>query len=95
MKILSLCLAALIFATTSWAVSWQQGKVTRTAWHDEGGYQVEIDHIRYVFMRDAKILHQGAWYDMPDRLHLIRIGTSVRLQKQGFRIYALEIIRGY
>lgn len=88
---LSLILLTLLLTAPSWAMSWHKGDITQTAWHDHGGYQVEIDGTRYVFMRSAKILHQGTWHEVPDRMYLLRKGTQVQVQKQGFRIYALEI----
>lgn len=73
------------------AASWHQGIVTKAAWYDAGGHQVEINQIRYVFLRTARIKHNGQWHEVADRAYLLTPKTRVRFQKEGFRIYALEI----
>jgi hypothetical protein len=91
MKVFSLLVMMILFHLMAFAMPWSKGTVTKPAWYDTGGYQVEIDHIRYVFIKTARIKYDDRWYDVPDRAHLLTPKTRVRIQKEGFRIYALEI----
>ncbi len=91
MKILSVIVLLLLLSSPLGAISWSQGTVTKSAWHDLGGHQIEVDGIRYVFVQTARIKHDNGWHEVPDRVYLLTPKTRVRIQKEGFRIYALEI----
>lgn len=52
---------------------------------------MEVDGIRYLIMRDAKILIESKEYDIPDRMTHITTKSKVRILRDGIRIYAIEL----
>ena len=92
MRIIQVLFIFLFFLSTpALAMQWQKGTVTRDAWLDQGGYYVSVDNTNYLFMRTATIRVDSKDYEVPDRLSYLTKGSRIRILKDGFRIYALEI----
>lgn len=81
----------LIHCLPVMGMQWQRGVVTRDAWMDQGGYHVSVDNTAYLFMHTATIRVESKDFEVPDRLAYLTKGSKVRILKDGFRIYALEI----
>lgn len=81
----------LIWSIPAFGMQWQKGVITRDAWMDQGGYYVSVDNTIYLFMHTATILVDSKNHEIPNRLAYLTKGSKVRILKDGFRIYALEI----
>lgn len=82
----------VLLCTSAWGMQWHKGMVTHDAWMDQGGYYVSVDGTTYLFMRTAAIRVDAKDHEVPDRLAYLTKGSTVRILKDGFRIYALEIV---
>lgn len=91
----AILLCCLCLTTLAWGQTWQHGTVTKAAWLDPGGFYVEVDETPYLFMREAKIVINGVKYEVPDRMHWLTPKSRVRILREGFRIYELELERRY
>lgn len=93
MRIISLFFFLFVVCCSpAWSMQWQKGVVTRDAWMDQGGYYVSVDNTTYLFMRTATIRVDAKDHEIPDRLAYLTKGSTVRILKDGFRIYGLEIV---
>lgn len=81
----------MLWSTLAWSQEWEYGFVTQQISLDQGGFHMEVDGIRYLIMRDAKILIESKEYDIPDRMTHITSKSKVRILRDGIRIYAIEL----
>jgi hypothetical protein len=82
----------MMCASVAWCQEWRQGVVTRDAWVDQGGFHVEVNGTRYLFMRAARIKIGSSEHEVPDRAMWLTEKSKVRILYDGFRIYDLELI---
>ncbi len=68
------------------------GTVTSQGTYEQGGFFVEIDRIRFLFMKEAKIIVDSKPHNKPERIRFLTAGTKVRYRSEGVRIYELEIL---
>lgn len=70
----------------------KSGTVTAQGTYEQGGFFVEIDRIRFLFMKEAKITVDSEIHNIPERIRFLTPGTKVRYRFEGVRIYELEIM---
>lgn len=67
-----------------------RGTITTAPWLDRY-YYIELDHIKYMFMPNVQIDADFTRYKSqpmtPVLAHRFKVGTSITVAKQGFRIY--------
>ena len=80
-----------LWSTLAWSQGWQYGFVTQQISLDQGGFHVEVDGIRYLIMRDAKIRINSIEHDVADRMTYITTKSKVRILRDGLRIYAIQL----
>ena len=106
MKKLSGLILLFLFLLTGLSISqvsaengwryWKAGEVTREAWTDGQFSKIEIDHISYTFMPDAKFVRvtrqrNGGFAETPIRIENVYQNQKVNMLIQGFRIYQLNV----
>lgn len=80
-----------LWSTFAWSQEWHHGFITQQISLDQGGFHVEVDGIRYLIMRDAKIHIDSVEHEVPDRMTYITTKSKVRILREGLRIYAIEL----
>jgi len=86
-----LLLIFMLCSTIAWSQEWKHGVITKEAWLDQGGFHVEIDGTRHLFMRNAKIRIDQTEHDVADRLTFLTPKSRVLILVDGFRIYSLTL----
>lgn len=81
----------ILWNSIAWSQEWKHGVITKQTWMDQGGFHVEVDGTRYLFMRDAKIKIDSVEYEVPDRATHLTPKSRVLMQVKGFCIYALTL----
>lgn len=81
----------ILWSSLAWSQEWKHGVITKQAWMDQGGFHVEVDGARYLFMRDAKIRIDQTEHEVPDRLTFLTPKSRVLILADGFRIYSLSL----
>jgi len=80
-----------LWSTLAWSQEWHYGFITQQISLDQGGFHVEVDGIRYLIMRDAKIRIDSTNHEVPDRMTYITPKSKVHFLRDGLRIYAIEL----
>ncbi len=86
-----LLVTIILWHSLAWSQELKHGVITKQPWLDQGGFHVEVDETRYLFMRDAKITIDTVEYEVPDRAIHLTPKSRVLMQVKGFCIYALTL----